>query len=222
MVWGSGFKNSTPTQRIRDESNPDGEPTFSLAGEATGISFCSLLTSPTAGSCKSQGRSGAVFSFSEKVKLTPGILNEKPINSRYTGKFTFLETKVMQILVQMIVLVQLGWFLFGFLAAILISNGFGGFKDVVLLMCFSSAPWGGRFDAIFEVHIFHHGVGIWRKNNENLHYFQRIFPEELGRLEPWNNKKTWCVSEGIGKLMCWSMIHMNMNGVERGSWNKKC
>ena len=30
MVWGSGLKKSTPTQRIRDESNPDGEPTSAL------------------------------------------------------------------------------------------------------------------------------------------------------------------------------------------------
>lgn len=221
MVWGSGLKKSTPTQRIRDESNPDGEPTFALPVrqlESAFALFLPVLRQVAAKAKVVQER----FLFSEKVKLTPGILNEKPINSRYTGKFTFLETKVMQILVQMIVLVQLVWFLFGFLAAILISNGFGGFKDVVLLMCFSSAPWGGRFDAIFEVHIFHHGVGIWRKNNENLHYFQRIFPEELGRLEPWNNKKTWCVSDGIGKLMCWSMIHMNMKFEERGSWNKTC
>lgn len=106
MVWGSGLKKSTPTQRIRDESNPDGEPTFALPVrqlESAFALFLPVLRQVAAKAKVVQER----FLFSEKVKLTPGILNEKPINSRYTGKFTFLETKVMQILVQMIVLVQL-------------------------------------------------------------------------------------------------------------------
>ena len=122
---------------------------------------------------------------------------------RYTGKLTLLEPKVMQSLVQMIVLVQLGWFLFGFLAAMLISSGFCGFKDVVF-WCFFPPHLGVEdFMQFLRSISFTMGLSFEEKN-------QRIFPEELGRLEPWNNNYTLCVSEGMGKLMCWSMIHMNM------------
>ena len=45
-------------------------------------------------------------------------------------------------------------------------------------MAFSSAPWGGRFYAIFEVHVFHHGD--LKKNQREPILLSEDFPGRVG------------------------------------------